>query len=184
MVITERGVDIGENGIYLGSILEKVAEVKFFVDKSEMLWSNEVTCSIDAQFCNTAESAMPPDRLTQRGIASLHLSAIISYCRCCPPHLTTSPRLLASLSLLLLLLLIRSILTWDYLLFAIYPVLAPSPRLCFTRSHRSISSDLPPPALNCPSPSNLGGTIATVSTTLSFWIRSQIYRDFLASNNY
>lgn len=93
-------MDIGENGIYLGSILEKVAEVKFFVvDKSEMLWSNEVTCSIDAQFCNTAESAMPLDRLTQRGIASLHLSAIISYCRCCPPHLTTSPLPLPLLSL-------------------------------------------------------------------------------------
>ena len=80
----------------MGTIPEKVAEVKLFVvAKSEMLWSNEVTCSIDAQFCNAAESAMPPDRLAQRGLASLHVSAIISYCRCCPPHLTTSPRSLS-----------------------------------------------------------------------------------------
>lgn len=168
-------------------ILELVAEVKLFVvDKSEMLWSNEVTCSIDAQFCNATESALPPDRLTGCGIASLHLSAIISYCRRCPPHLTTSPlRLLPlPLSLLLLLLLIRSILTWDYLLSAIYPVFALPPRLFLTRSQRSISSDLPPPAPNCPSPPNLGGTIATVSTILSFWIRSPIYQGFLASSNY
>lgn len=86
----------------MGTIPATVAEVKLFVDKSEMLWTNEVTCSlygVDAQFCNAAESALPPDRLTGCGLASLHLSAIISYCRCCPPHLTTSPLPLPLLSL-------------------------------------------------------------------------------------